>query len=84
MSGFDPRMGQTLESGLRDKDALRAALARLSNAELGNVLGMALSRLDEMGETPLPDLLRYLADQLELPDDQRTLHWLPTNGDRGQ
>lgn len=79
MSGFDPRLGQSLESGLRDKDALRAALADLSNAELGVVLGLAMARLSELGQSRLSDvmtefLMTDLASQVaeiersELPD----------------
>jgi hypothetical protein len=57
--------GQGPERLLRDKDALRAALQRLANVELGVVVGLALSQLDDRGDTRLPELLRVLAGQVE-------------------
>lgn len=50
---------------LRDRDALRSALELLDNAELGRVLAVVLRRLDERTDSPLPNLLRVLADQVE-------------------
>lgn len=50
---------------LRDKGALRAALRGLSNAELGVVLGLAMARLGELGQSSLSDLMGVLARQVE-------------------
>jgi hypothetical protein len=50
---------------LRDLDALRAGLERLDNAELGRVLAVVLRGLDQRGDSPLPALLRVLADQVD-------------------
>ena len=50
---------------LRDKDATRAALAELTNKELGVVLGLVLKQLDDRGDTPLPEFLRVLSSQVD-------------------
>jgi hypothetical protein len=50
---------------LRDLDALRAGLEQLNPAELGRVLGVVLRGLDQRGDSPLPALLRVLADQVD-------------------
>lgn len=48
-----------------DVSQLRDRLSYLSNEELGQVLALTLSRLDELGTSPLPHLLRQLADEAE-------------------
>lgn len=48
-----------------DRDILRERLARLDEEELGVVLAMLLSRLDEAEDLPLPTFLRHLADSVE-------------------
>jgi hypothetical protein len=48
-----------------DKALLHRRLEYLDNAELGVVLALVLARLDELGSTPLPVLLRQLADEAE-------------------
>lgn len=53
------------EALLRDPDALRSALEQLSHIELGRVLGVVLRRLDQRADSPLPNLLRVLADQVD-------------------
>jgi hypothetical protein len=50
---------------LRDLDALRAGLEHLDNVELGRVLAVVLRQLDQRGDSPLPALLRVLADQVD-------------------
>lgn len=58
-------LGEPEADALRDLDALRAGLERLDNAELGRVLAVVLRGLDQRGDSPLPALLRVLADQVD-------------------
>lgn len=50
---------------LRDLDTLRAALAELDADEVGQVMALVLVRWGEVGDTPLVDMLRVIADWLE-------------------
>lgn len=50
---------------LRDLDTLRAALAELDANEVGDVLALVMARWGEVGDTPLVDMLRVIADWLE-------------------
>jgi hypothetical protein len=50
---------------LSSKDYLRDGLKQLTHYQRGMVLGMALSSLDELGTSQLPDLLRDLTNQVE-------------------
>jgi hypothetical protein len=58
-------MGEAAKMILVDKDALRAALEQLTSKQVGIVLALVLSRLDEAGDKPLPELLRVLASQVD-------------------
>lgn len=75
----------SLSDLLRDKEELRLALAQLDNRELGVVLGLALSALDDRGESGLSDLLRELADHVDSlrVSDRFTIEpsYVPADGD---
>lgn len=50
---------------LTDKDALRAGLEQLTPKQVGVVLALVLARVNELGDTPLPYLLRVLTSQVD-------------------
>lgn len=50
---------------LTDKDALRTGMKQLTPKQLGVVLGLSLALLNDAGDTPLPELLRVLASQVD-------------------
>jgi hypothetical protein len=56
---------------LRDQKDLALALELLDSKELGAVIALSLGRLDEAGNTPLPELLRRLADNVEREEERR-------------
>lgn len=58
-------MSEAAKMILTDKDALRAALKQLTPKQVGAVLALVLARVNEGGNTPLPELLRVLASQVD-------------------
>lgn len=58
-------LGDVAKLILTDNNALRAGLAQLANKQVGVVLALVLRRLDGTRDTPLPELMRVLASQVE-------------------
>jgi hypothetical protein len=55
---------------LTNKVRLRAALGDLDGRELGSVLALVLSSLDDRGDSALSTLLRALADRVEEAENE--------------